>query len=109
LFWREQPVELSAFVQNEQVVIEGSSVAGAFVGTAMINVYRLVVESTITGRRGSTVSTDDREVQLIPATRYAHEGIVGPVPPQKIAVGEKMTALGRIDEPSADLVALRIY
>lgn len=108
LFWRERPADLAAFSVGEEVVIEGSSESGSFVGNAMINVYE-VIEAPIVGKRGTRLRTPKGQIDISDSTRYEHEGVLSPVPANKVRVGADVVALGRVDASSGDLITFRIY
>ncbi len=108
LFWREGEASLADFAPGEEVLVEGMSSSGAFVGYALINIYR-GVEAHILGRSGSRLTTDHGAVRLIAATRFQHDGHVTPLPAARTAVGADVDVLGRLDPAAGDLVALRVY
>lgn len=108
-FWREAPVPLSAFQAGEEVVIEGSSDSGAFVGHAMVNLYRGFYDGRVQSRVGSDVRSDRGAVQLLGTTLLQDDGVLSPVPAQRLAPGASFAAMGRLEASTSDLVALRIY
>jgi hypothetical protein len=108
VFWRDRRVQLGQFAPGEEVVVEGKHVDGSFVGTALVNLAR-PLEGRVTARDGKHIRTNAGSLRLTPATRYQRDSTLSAVPDAAVAPGADITALGRLDPVTGELVAVRLY
>lgn len=108
---RDGPTTLSAFVQGDEVVAQGTWAGDRFQAMSLAPLFRLV-EGRVTGRRGDELETTGGDVDLTARTvarggkASGHE--LGEKELGKLKRDDEIVAMGFVDGGSNDLVAARV-
>ena len=104
--WRSGPAQLQDFVAGDRVVAQGKWVAGIFVATRLLPALQLV-NLRIMDRNGDVLTTNGRTVRITRRTVFI-QGQERKTPIPELPVGTDITALGRVDPLTDELVAGKI-
>jgi hypothetical protein len=108
LFWHDEATDLADFAVGEEVVAEGAwTAADVFEGQSLINLYR-EVNGEVTGRQGDRLETTSGAIRVTKVTRRQSDQALTTISSTDVALGDQISALGRVDPTSGDLVALRL-
>jgi hypothetical protein len=104
--FKDKPVDLSAFLPDERIVVEGKQEDGVFVASTLVPLYDVIETEAVSVSR-SAIETRAGRVRVSSHALYFFEGAWGKAPVKPIEPGDRLQVVAREDPRSGELVGVR--